>query len=178
MTVTNNGPNPAPNVALGGRGGGNLYLVTCTATQGICGNNLQVLDRGFAELGTLASGTSATVTGMLQPLSACGVAGAPACPFLIEVDARSDANDPNPSNNSATTNLTVLPGADLAVTLSASPSPAPVQVGGTLTYLANVSNLGPSNASNVTAVFTLAPTTAATFILPSPRDAPTVPQER
>ncbi len=164
LTVTNNGPNDAPNVSLGGRGGNNLNLVTCTATQGVCGNNLQVLDRGFAELGTLASGTSATVTGTLQPLSACGVAGAPACPFLIDVDARSDANDPNPGNNSATANLTVLPGADLAVTLTAAPSPAPVQVGGTLNYIANVSNLGPSNASNVTAVFTLAPTTAATFV--------------
>ncbi|MGC2322436.1 MAG: SBBP repeat-containing protein, partial [Terriglobales bacterium] len=164
LTVTNNGPNPATNVALGGRGGANLSIITCTVTQGVCGDNLQVLDRGFAELGTLASGASATVTGVLRPLSACGVAGVPTCPFLIVVDARSDANDPNPSNNSATTNLTVLPGADLAVTLSASPSPAPVQVGGTLNYLANVSNLGPSNASNVTAVFTLAPATAATFV--------------
>src|SRR5208337_4698540 len=148
LTVTNNGPNDAPNASLGGRGGDNSNLVTCTATQGICGNSLQVLDRGFAELGTLKSGPSATVTGTLRPLAACGVAGAPACPYVIKVDARSDANDPNPGNNSVTVNLTVLPGADIGVLLSEAPTPA--QLNGTLTYTAVVFNLGPSPASAVT----------------------------
>ncbi len=165
LTVTNNGPNDATNVSLGGRGGGNLTLVTCTVTQGICGNNLLALDRGFAELGTLPQGASAIVSGTLVALVPCGVAGVPACPYVIEVDARSDANDPNPNNNSVTSNLTVLPGADLAVTLSESPTPA---VGGALTYAAVVANLGPSPASNVTAVLSLVPATAASFVLPLP----------
>ena len=160
LTVINNGPNDATNVSLGGRGGANLTIVNCTVTQGICGDNLQVLDKGFAELGTLANGASATVSGTLRPLTACGAS----CPYLIVVNARSDANDPNPANNSISTNLTVLGGADLGVTLSE--SPAEVQVGGTLTYTGTVTNLGPSTASNVTAVITLSPSGAGTFVTP------------
>jgi len=153
----------ATGVVVGGRGGNGIRAIACTVSVGTCApdnSSITIPNGGFASLGTLAPGATAQISVTLV--------GSQAGSFVVTVDVRENETDANPADNSASTTLTVIPGADLAVTLSATPSPSPVQVGGTLIYIANVANLGPSNASNVTAVFTLEPTTAATFVLPLP----------
>ena len=147
LVVTNNGPNPANGVEVGGRGGGGgagldvfSEFLSCTVSQGTCHFNNSVPTQGFISIGTLASGASATATFVIRPL----VAGT----FPVELDVRTNETDPNLANNKAPVTLTVLPGADLSVTLSDSPHPA--VMGGQLTYTAIVTNLGPSPASGVT----------------------------
>jgi uncharacterized repeat protein (TIGR01451 family) len=66
---------------------------------------------------------------------------------------QSDQLDVTPANNSATTTTTVRPLADLAVTMTESPSPA--FVGNRMTYAITVTNNGPSTATGVTGVDTL-----------------------
>jgi uncharacterized repeat protein (TIGR01451 family) len=164
LQVTNkSATTSATGVVVGGRGGNGIHAIACTVSVGTCApdnSSITIPNGGFASLGTLAPGASAQVSITLVPTQA-GT-------FGVTLDVRENETDANPADNSASTTLTVLPGADLAVTLTAAPSPAPVQVGGTLIYIANVANLGPSNASNVIAVFSLEPTTAATFVLPLP----------
>jgi uncharacterized repeat protein (TIGR01451 family) len=62
------------------------------------------------------------------------------------------ANEPNPNSNNAQTNILLVspPSADLAVTLSGSPNP--VLDGADVTYIAVVTNNGPSAATGVTAI--------------------------
>ncbi len=60
----------------------------------------------------------------------------------------SATGDPNPGNNSATSNIAVGASADLSITNADSPDP--VIAGNNLTYTQVVSNPGPSNAANVT----------------------------
>ena len=57
--------------------------------------------------------------------------------------------DPNPANNVATLNVTVQTGADVAITVSASPNPVPLGSPATLTAV--VSNNGPNVATAVSA---------------------------
>ena len=166
MQVTNkSSTTPATGVVVGGRGGsGGIKAVTCTSSVGICeGDNSSgqnIPNGGFASLGTLAPGAVAQINVTLV--------GTQAGTFTVTVDVRENETDSNPADNSASTTLTILPGADLAVDMNVTASPSPAQVGSTLTYTTNITNIGPSNASNVTAVFTFSPTTAATFgTLPS-----------
>ena len=165
LKVTNNGQNQATGVVVGGRGGDKgIKAIACTVSVGICESDnsggTAIPNGGFASLGTLAPGANAQITVTLlgtQPGS-----------FTVTADVRENETDANPADNSVSTTLTFLPGADLSVDMNVSASPSPAQVGSTLTYTANIANLGPSNASNVAAVFTFAPTTAATFVLPLP----------
>ena len=64
----------------------------------------------------------------------------------------STTSDPDPSNNTDSSDTTVDPSADLAVTKTA---PANVTAGGTITYTVDAANNGPSNAANVTVTDTL-----------------------
>ena len=159
LQVTNNSTTtPATGVVVGGRGGNGLNAIACTVSVGICQTSnpsIIIPNGGFASLGTLAAGASAQISVTLvgtQPGSS-----------VVTVDVRENETDSNPANNTASTTLTFLPGADLSVDMNVVASPSPAQVGSTLTYTANITNLGPSNASNVVAVFSLSPSTAATF---------------
>jgi uncharacterized repeat protein (TIGR01451 family) len=59
----------------------------------------------------------------------------------------SPTNEPNPANNTASQDTVVNAPSDLALLLSASPSPVPAR--STLTYTIDVSNLGPRDATNL-----------------------------
>ncbi|MGX5731593.1 SdrD B-like domain-containing protein [Pseudoxanthomonas beigongshangi] len=54
--------------------------------------------------------------------------------------------DPNPANNTDDVTTVVTPGADMAISKSANPAPA--TAGDPITFTVNVSNLGPSAATN------------------------------
>ncbi len=65
----------------------------------------------------------------------------------------SQAQDPNPANNSATVTVQVNPAADLAVTITSSSNPVAPTLG--FSYNVNVLNNGPSDASAIVVTDTL-----------------------
>ena len=99
-------------------------------------------------LGTLASGATASVTIVVRPSIA--TTGNRANTATI---TSLDVGDPNRGNNSASVTSVVTAVADVTVTKSATPSP--VQAGTPLTYVVTARNNGPSTASAVVATDTL-----------------------
>ena len=62
---------------------------------------------------------------------------------------RSDQNDPNPQNNTAVQNTTVIPAAPADLAIAQVALPDPVAQDGQLTYTIPVTNLGPGSATEV-----------------------------
>lgn len=161
LNVTNNGPDPSTNVtvtdalsSLINTGG----LQSITTTQGTCtpsaprnGTSQNV----SCNLGTLNNGANATITITVLPNIA--VTGNRTNTATV---TSPDIGDPDRSNNTATATSTVTAVVDLAAAKSATPSPVPA--GAPLTYVATITNNGPSSAQNVAMADTLP--TNATFI--------------
>ncbi|WP_460285307.1 SdrD B-like domain-containing protein [Clostridium sporogenes] len=96
---------------------------------------------GSFNIGTLTAGETRNILirGTVSP-SATGI-------ISNTAEVSSTTEDPNPSNNTSTVDVEVVPSADVSVTKTAAPNP--VIPGEILTYTINVSNAGPSNAQNV-----------------------------
>ncbi|MGJ0906503.1 SdrD B-like domain-containing protein [Clostridium botulinum] len=96
---------------------------------------------GSFDIGTLPAGETRNILirGTVSP-SATGI-------ISNTAEVSSTTEDPNPSNNTSTVDVEVVPSADVSVTKTAAPNP--VAPGEILTYTINVSNAGPSNAQNV-----------------------------
>jgi uncharacterized repeat protein (TIGR01451 family) len=105
LTVTNNGPAVATEVKVTDTLPPDVTLVSATASQGSCSGTSTVV----CEMGTLASGSSATVTLTVKPTTAGGVSNT--------ATVSGNEPDPQPANNSATAVTTVTPstGPDLVV---------------------------------------------------------------
>jgi uncharacterized repeat protein (TIGR01451 family) len=106
--VTNNGPGTATGVTLDDSLPANVTLVSATSTQGsVDTSSTTDVDVSF---GDLASGASATVTIIVQPTQ-YGISS-------NSVSISSDSNDPNYSNNDASTDTPVVgaTGAEVALT--------------------------------------------------------------
>ena len=91
------------------------------------------------DLGDLAAGAEATVV--------VGVSTDEELDINDTATATADQADPNTTNNSASDGLKFIAAADLALTKTATPSPA--VAGSNLTYDLSVTNNGPSTALNV-----------------------------
>jgi uncharacterized repeat protein (TIGR01451 family) len=115
-------------------------------------------------IASLAAGSAASFT-LVTKVNAGTATGT----VITDTDMGSSSiTDPNPSNNSATANVTVAQAnqADMAVAMSENPNP--VLAGGNITYTAVVTNNGPAIATTVTAVDTIpANTTFSSDIVPS-----------
>jgi uncharacterized repeat protein (TIGR01451 family) len=136
VTVSNSGPSPASNVVATLPIPASATFVSASSTSGTTTfGGGQVT----ASLGSLASGVSATVTVVVQA-NAIGTLSATA-------QVSSDNIDPNTGNNSASTSVAVVAAADLSAGLSA--SSAEIADGVDFTYTVTVTNLGPSDDSNV-----------------------------
>ncbi len=79
--------------------------------------------------------------------------------------AASTTNDPNSANNTASTTTTVAASADLSITLTDTPDP--VTAGTNLSYLATLTNLGPSDAQAATITLPLPAGTSFVSATPS-----------
>jgi uncharacterized repeat protein (TIGR01451 family) len=137
ITVHNNGPSDATNVALTDVLPANLTFVSQTTSQGTYSNLT-----GLWTVGSLPSGgtgSSATLT-IVANVSAAG-----SITNTAAVSA-SDQTDPNSANNSASVSLNGNPLADLMVEKG---GPATVTPGDTIAYTVVVTNNGPSAATNV-----------------------------
>jgi uncharacterized repeat protein (TIGR01451 family) len=162
ILVTNAGPDDAvgaivtdvPPAALGS------VAWTCTASPGsTCAasgsgtiNDTVTLLNGGALTYTLTAGIDPAATGSLANTAAVLAPG----------------GDPVPSNNAATDTDALTPQADLAVDLADSPDP--VGQGHPLTYVAAVSNLGPSASTGSTLSLDLPPEVAFVSSIPGPPD--------
>lgn len=142
ITVTNNGPTSAANVAVTDTLPGGVTFVSATPSQGACTGTSSI----SCNLGSLAFPGSATVTIVVTPTTAG--------PLSNTASVASTTNDPSGGNNSSTAATTVnAPSANLSIVKTDSPDP--VNVGSTLTYTIVVTNNGPDTATGVTVTDTL-----------------------
>ncbi len=144
LTVLNHGSSDATGVTLTDTLPSGVSFVSAIPSQGTgCNGTSPVI----CDLGSLANGTTATVTILVTPT----ITGT----ITNTASVMSNNFDPNPANNTATENTTVTSTetADLAVTQTDSPDS--VTVGNNLTYTVLVANNGPSEATEVTLTDTL-----------------------
>ncbi|MFN3191205.1 MAG: SdrD B-like domain-containing protein [Aureliella sp.] len=144
MVVTNNGPSTATNVSLSDTLPAGVTFTSGTSTQGTTANNNGVFT---ADIGTLASGASATVT--------LTVGVDPGTTGTIDNTASVTATETetNSANNTASQSTTVNQSVDLQLTKTESTNI--VSTGSALAYTIVVTNNGPSTATSVQVTDTL-----------------------
>jgi uncharacterized delta-60 repeat protein/uncharacterized repeat protein (TIGR01451 family) len=150
LNVTNYGPATATAVSVADTLPPGAQFVSATTATGSATNQNGVVTWS---LGSLANGASATLSLVIVPT----MAGSTTNTAL----ATSAVSDVYMANNTATTiSQVTTPNADLVMLMSDSPDP--VAVGWPLTYLLQVTNLGPAAATGVTLTNTLPP--AVSFV--------------
>jgi len=138
VLVTNNGPSPATNVVLTDALPTEVSFDSATPSQGSVSESGGTVT---ANLGSLASGASATVTIVATVAdSALGTITNTASVAATETET-------NTANNVDTEPTTVTPVIDLSITKSDDVDP--VDAGGTLVYTLTIANAGPSTATGV-----------------------------
>lgn len=138
VLVTNNGPSPATNVVLTDVLPSEVSFDSASASQGIVSEAGGIVT---ANLGTLASGASATLTVLTDVSdSALGM-------ITNTVSVTAAETETDSSNNSDSEQTTVTPITDLSITKTDDVDP--VDAGGTLVYTLTVLNAGPSTATGV-----------------------------
>jgi uncharacterized repeat protein (TIGR01451 family) len=135
VSVANNGPDAATNVAVTDLLPAGLTFVSATPSQGTYDSTT-----GLWTVGTVAPQASATLQVAAQVASASTEANTAAV-------AHADQFDPNTANNAATASETPTQLADLSVTKTV--DDATPNVGGTISYLVTLANAGPSPATSV-----------------------------
>jgi uncharacterized repeat protein (TIGR01451 family) len=143
IVVTNNGPSPATNALVTDTFPAAFVgpTWTCSASAGSsCGAASG--SGAIAMTVTLAAGGTATFTasGSVDPSASGSLVN------VASVAASAGTSDPNPSNNSASSTVTVGASANLIVTKT---GPATAAPGATVTYTIVVTNTGPSGAASV-----------------------------
>ncbi len=141
MVVTNKGPSPATGVVATIPVPAGVQFVSASSTQG----DPPTGQAGAltANLGTIASGGSASVTVVIDP-----TASVPGGTISLAGAVAGDEYDPNPANNQASLNLAVTPSVSLSMALTSTPQVIPS--GQVVTFTASVTNQGPTPATGVT----------------------------
>ena len=151
VTVSNNGPDTAPNVTLSSFGGNNLRFQSATVPAGwdctLPAAGTQTTSYSCTLAAGLANGASSVLTFVMQADDA--ILGINDQTILFGYSAGSSIADPVPGNNSETESTQyATPDADVAITVTDSPDP--VAPDGNITYTVTVSNNGPDTAPNIT----------------------------
>ena len=150
VTVTNNGPGGATNVALLDTLDSLVSFVSVNQTQGTCTPTSGLVS---CNLGSIANGGTATVTIVVTTPDV-----AVATPITNQAVVSAAEPDPNAANDSATEQTTVVAAgpatADLALTKSDTPDPV-FSGGQDITYTLTATNNGPDGATGVMLTDTL-----------------------
>jgi uncharacterized repeat protein (TIGR01451 family) len=166
MTVTNHGPSPADGVVVSDTLPTASTFLSASSSQGTTsafGGQMQAI------LGSIAVNGSATVTLIVSPTGAAAVAGT-----IVNIASVSSSEvDVNPGDNATAKSVTVNPASDLSVSISDSPDP--VFIGGAVTYIVTVTNLGPNDATDVV-VDDLLPT-GTTILAAVPSQGSVIPSD-
>ena len=148
LTVTNNGPSDAQNVSLIDGTPGSTSFVSFVQNTGPLFSCMTPPSGGMGNvncnLTTLPAGASATFT-MVVHVSPSAPDGTNLC---NTVDVSSSTPDPNSSNNSSQSCVTVSTSADLSITKTQADDLVIADINET--YHISVTNNGPSDAQNVT----------------------------
>lgn len=136
IAVTNNGPDSAPNVILT-----DIVPPQVDNLEYSLDGSTFLPWTGSINLGTFINGQTETV--LLRGILSSSAAGA----IFNTAIVSSDAQDPNPDNNTSTDIVEAEVFADMSVVKNASPDP--VTVGQQITFFLKVSNFGPSDAHAV-----------------------------
>ena len=129
LTAHNAGPSSATGVELVDTLPSGVTFDSATPTQGTCSPASSTVS---CALGTIASGTNATISIRVRPQGAGSITN--------NATVSSSIFDPNSADNSASAETTVNPAADLSLTKSDSPDPVPA--GELLTYSLTIHNSG------------------------------------
>jgi len=155
-TVTNSGPNDAVGVVLYQQTPPNTTFSSITPPAGwACGTVPGVGGTGqviCTDGANLTSGTTTTNFTYVVTVNAGTAAGTT---IVNSADANSQTTDPKPSNNATTTSVLVEIAGDSDLAVSMTASPTPVFVSAPITYTILVTNLGLAAAPNVTLKDTL-----------------------
>lgn len=139
LSVTNDGPSIATGVVVTDSLPSDVTFTSGSASQGTVSESSGTVT---VNLGTLASGASATITFNVD------VADAASGTLTNTVSVATNETDTNLANNVDSEATGVTPLVDLAVTKSDSVDP--VNAGGSFAYTLTVTNNGPSTATGVT----------------------------
>ncbi|WP_242269080.1 DUF6923 family protein [Bacillus cereus group sp. BfR-BA-01352] len=140
VVVSNAGPNDALNVTLTDAIPSEVLNPEFSLDGGVTFNPWS----GSTNLGTIANGASITV--LIRGTVSASATGTLTNTATVD----STTPDSDPTNNTTTIDTPVNASADISVVKTGSPNP--VNAGGVLTYTLVVSNLGPSDAEDVTLV--------------------------
>jgi uncharacterized repeat protein (TIGR01451 family) len=137
VTVTNNGPATATNVAVSMPWAGGTSIISANSPVGFCIIPIFV---GYVTCdgGTIPSGGHATITIAVQP----HLAGTLTATFSVS----GHESDPVAGNNTTTVDTEIEPSADMAIQVVSPADGTAVQVGAPTTFDVLVSNFGPSTA--------------------------------
>ena len=144
LAVTNAGPSDAASLSVTDTLPAGVTFVSASGTGWVCTNNLNVsvaCTRLALATGTAAPAISVTVTAPPQGTSLSNTAS-----------VTSATADPVIANNTSNATSTVVASADLTLLKS---GPGSVVAGSTVSYTLTASNVGPSDAANLTVVDTL-----------------------
>ena len=155
-TVTNNGPNAATGATLYQQTPVNTTFVSMTPPTGwTCGTLPAGGGTGQVICTASAAMNANTTTGNFSYVVTVNAATAAGTVISNQADVTSQTSDGNPANNGTLTSTLVelTPDSDLAVAMTALPSP--VFISSSLTYTIQVSNLGLAPGTAVTLTDTL-----------------------
>jgi uncharacterized repeat protein (TIGR01451 family) len=142
LGVHNSGPSSASAVTITDPLPAGATFDSATPSQGSCSEASGTVT---CNLGTLADEANATVQIQVRPQTPGTITN--------QADVASAASDPSSEDNSASTETTVDPAADISLTKSDAPDPA--LEGEQLTYTLTASNAGPQSATGVVLTDTL-----------------------
>lgn len=142
LSITNNGPASAAQTTLTIFIPADSTYVSASATAGSCRRVDNIVT---CVIGSLASAATASVTLTTSPTQGGNI--------ITAAVVSSITTDSDASNNRGNETTSVISNTDLEITLSDNPDP--VTAGNNLTYVATITNKGPSNASDVVTTLTL-----------------------
>ncbi len=161
---TNNGPNPAPDLSITlPLPAGTTFTSATPGAGGVC-SGVAVGANGTLTC-TWAGNTASAESRNVSVVVGVPASTASGASLTLNASTASLGTDPVPANNNASVTTAVITNADLSITLTDTPDP--VVAGTNLSYLASVTNGGPSDGQDVSITLPLPAGTSFVSATPS-----------